>query len=226
MRSEKLAGTRPTVSTQKYLDISEIKNDCVILKDGTLRAIILCSSINFALKSPEEQKAVIYNYVNFLNTLDFPIQIVIQSRKLNIDSYLEDLERRRKEQTNELLKAQMADYIDYVRELVELGEIMTRKFYLVVPYNPLGDKKRGFFSRLSELFSAPMVIRLKREKFERYREELLKRVDRVISALNSMGIKGVQLDTQSLVELFYNTYNPTESESQKLGKLEEMRVET
>lgn len=212
-------------STQRYLDISEIRQDCIVLKDGTLRAVLLVSSINFSLKSEEEQKAVIAAYVQFLNTIEYPIQIVVQSRKLNITPYLEDLKARQREQTNELLKAQMADYIDFIKELVELGEIMSKKFFVVVPYNPMGDKKRGFFARLSDVLSAGMVIRLKRERFEKYREQLFKRVDNVISALSSMGLKAVPLDTQSLIELFYNIYNPVESENQKLEKIEKLRVE-
>lgn len=212
-------------TTQRYLDISEIRNDCVVLKNGTLRAVLLVSSINFGLKSEEEQKAVISAYVQFLNTLEFPAQIVIQSRKLNITPYLEDLKIRQKEQTNELLKAQMADYTDFIKELVEMGEIMSKKFYLVVPYNPMGDKKRNFFTRLSDAMSTGMVIRLKRERFEKYREQLFRRVDNVISALSSMGLKAAPLDTQSLIEIYYNIYNPAESETQKLEKVDKLRVE-
>ncbi|MGC9048738.1 MAG: TraC family protein [Patescibacteria group bacterium] len=211
--------------TQRYLDISEIRNDTVVLKDGTLRAVLLVSSINFGLKSEDEQKAVIAAYVQFLNTLEYPIQIVVQSRKLNIEPYLLNLRNRQREQTNELLKAQMADYIDFVKELVELGEIMSKKFFLVVPYNPMGDKKRGFLARISDVLSAGMIIRLKRERFEKYREQLFKRVENVISALSSMGLNAVPLDTQSLIELFYNIYNPVESETQKLVEMNKLRVE-
>lgn len=221
----KLAGSKPTVSTQKYLDISGIRNDCLILRDGTLRAIILVSSINFSLKSEEEQKAVISAYVNFLNSLDWPIQVVIQSRKLDINPYLENLTRLEKEQTNELLKMQMREYISYVRELVQLGDIMTRKFFIVASYNPAGDKSRKFFDRLIDAFRIPSLIKMKREKFESYRSELFKRVDYIISGLSSMGINAVPLDTQSLIEVFYNLYNPTESVNQKMAKVEELRME-
>jgi len=215
----------PLPSAQKYLDISEIKNDCIVMKDGTLRAVLLVSSINFALKSEEEQKAVIQAYVQFLNTIEHPFQIVIQSRPFDISPYLAQLDQLRKAQTNELLKSQMADYIDYVKELTELGEIMSKRFYVVVPYNPAGDKQRGFFSRLSEVFSAAMVVKLKAERFTRYRESLFRRADRTISAFSSMGINAVPLDTQSLIELFYNIYNPVTSKNEKLAKVEEMRVE-
>ena len=212
-------------STQKYLDISEIKNDCVSLKNGTLRAILLVSSINFALKSEDEQTAVIQSYVRFLNTLDAPMQILIQSRPFNIKPYLAYLDELRKAQRNELLKAQMIDYIDFVKELVQMGEIMIRRFYVVIPYNPLGDKKRGLFSRISDVFSASAIVKIKQERFEKYREALFRRVDNTVSALGSMGLKSVPLDTQSLIELFYNVYNPAEAETQKLPALKDLRVE-
>ena len=212
-------------STQKHLDISEIRNDCIVLKNGTLCAVLLAPSINFALKSEDEQKAVIQNYVRFLNTLSGPLQIVIQSRPFNIKPYLAHLDELRKAQRNELLKSQMADYSDFIKELVQLGEIMTRRFYIVIPYNPLGDKKRGFFSRVSSVFSAAAIIKIKKEQFDKYREALFRRVDNVMSALKSMGLKPAPLDTQSLIELFYNTYNPAEVETQKLAELKELRVE-
>ena len=217
---------KPTLpSTQKYLNISEIKNDCVVLKDGTLRAILLVSSINFALKSEDEQTAVIQAYVQFLNTLEFPIQMVIQSRPFNIEPYLSHLEELSRTQTNELLKNQIDDYKDFVKELVQLGEIMSKRFNIVILYNPLGDKKGGFSARLSSVLSAASVVKLKKEKFEKYREALFRRVDNVAAALSSMGLKSAPLDTQSLIELFYNTYNPTEAKTEKLAEMKELKVE-
>ena len=212
-------------STQKYLDISEIKNDCVTLKNGTLCAVLLVSSINFALKSEDEQKAVIQNYVRFLNILDFPLQILIQSRPFNIKPYLAHLNELEKAQRNELLRVQMADYSDFIKELVQMGEIMIRRFYIIIPYNPLGDKKRGFLSRVSDVFSASSIVKFKQEKFEKYREILFRQVDNTLSSLGSMGLKSVPLDTQSLIELFYNVYNPAEAETQKLPDLKKLRVE-
>lgn len=212
-------------STQKYLDIAEIKNDCIVLKNGSFRTVLLVSSINFALKSEEEQKAVIQGYIQFLNTLDFPLQIIIQSRPFNIKPYLANLDQLQKEHTNELLKKQMADYSDFIKELIGLGEIMSRRFYVVVPYNPLGDKKMGFLSRVSELFSIATAVKIKKDKFENYREALFRRADIIISGLSGMGIKAVPLDTQSLIEIFYNIYNPAESEMQKLTKIKDLRIE-
>ncbi len=212
-------------STQRLQPIAEIKEDCVVLKDGTLRAVLLVSSINFSLKSEDEQNAIIAAYVNFLNAIDFPLQILIQSRKLNISAYLGKLEQKEKEQTNELLKLQIAEYRQYVGELVELGEIMTKRFYLVIPHNPLSDKQKGWFRRLLEVFKAAGAVRLSRERFEARRRELLQRVDHVVSALGSIGLKAVPVDTQGLIELYYNTYNPGVSERQKLVDLNQLQVE-
>ncbi len=212
-------------STQKYLDITEIKNDCIVLKDGSLRAILLASSINFALKSEDEQKAVIQSYARFLNTLGFPLQIVIHSRPFNIDPYVNELNVLRQNQTNELLRNQTTDYRDFIKELIDLGEIMSRRFYIVVRYNPLGDKKKGFLSKISDILSAAIVVKIKREKFDACREMLFKRVDNITSGLSSMGIKTSPLDTQSLIELFYNIYNPAEAKNQKLIDLEKLRIE-
>src|SRR6056297_1917338 len=211
-------------SSQKHLNISEIKNDCVVLKNGTLRAVLLVSSINFALKSQEEQKGVINGYIQFLNSIDFPIQILIQSRPFNVTPYLTRLENKKRKQSNELLRNQTNDYINYVQELVELGGIMHKRFYIVVPYNPMGDKKENFFTRFFNLFSASASIRLKSKQFEKYRDNLFKRVDKIISLASSMSLKAVPLDTQSLIELFYSSYNPEESQVQRLANLKELKV--
>lgn len=211
-------------SSQKHLNISEIKNDCIVLRNGTLRAVLLTSSINFALKSQDEQQGVIQGYIQFLNSLDFPIQILIQSRPFNITPYLIRLEEKKKDQTNELLRNQTNDYMNYIQELVELGGIMHKRFYIVVPYNPMGDKKEGFFSRLFGLFSASASITLKSKQFEKYRDKLFKRVDKIRSLTSSMGLKAVPLDTQSLIELFYSSYNPEGSQVQRLANLKELKV--
>jgi len=213
-------------STQKYLDISEIKENLVTLKDGTLRAVIICSSINFSLLSEDEQQAKISGYMQFLNALDHPLQIVVQSRKLDIEGYIKRLQEAQKKQTNELLKAQIIDYMAYVQQLIELGEIMTKRFFVVVPYDPLGDKARGFWPRFKALFSATKIIAVKKEQFEEYKEKMQLRINNILSGLNSMGLDAVQLDTQGLIELYYNVYNPKTSQSQKLKEIDKLNLET
>jgi type IV secretory pathway VirB4 component len=225
MQSKKLAGAKPGVATKHRLDIAEIREDCVILKDGTLRAVLLVSSINFALKSEEEQNAIIAAYVSFLNALEFPLQIVVQSRKLNIDAYLEKLRLAEKEQPNELLKIQIADYREYVKELVEMGSIMSKRFYVAVPYDPLSDKRKGFWTRFSEVLRPGSIIKLGGEKFKKRRRDLYGRVEHVQMLLSSMGLTSVILDTQSLIELYYNVYNPEVIDTEKLTDVSKLRVE-
>lgn len=226
MRSKKLAGNKINSSTQKYLDFAEIKEDCVVMKDGTLRAVILVSSINFALKSEDEQNAIISAYVSFLNFLEFPLQIVIQSRKLDIDSYIERLKKIEKEQTNELLRLQIVEYTNYVKELVEIGDIMTKRFYVVVPYNPLSDKQKSWIQRFTGLFTAAAEVKLSQDNFVKRHHALMQRVEHALTGLSSMGIKCVVLDTASLIELFYNTYNLDVYSKEKLSELDKLQVES
>ncbi|MFA5076193.1 MAG: hypothetical protein WC480_02130 [Patescibacteria group bacterium] len=221
----KRATNKSTPSTKKYVPIAEVRNDCVVLKDGTLRAVVMVASINFALKSSDEQQAIVTAYMSFLNSIDFPIQIVIQSRRFDIDDYLDRLKKFEKEQINELLKMQIKDYRNFVAELVKIGDIMTKKFYIVVPYNPLSDKQRGFWSRLLELFTPTSLIKLGEERFNQRRRDLYQRVSHVIGGLNSMGLQATPLDTQSLIELYYNSYNPQLSESEKMIEVDKIKVE-
>lgn len=222
----KLAKPKPGKPTQRFLDIEEIRDDVLVMKDGTLRSVIMVSSVNFALKSREEQQAMIQSYMQFLNGIEYPIQIVIQSRKMNIDNYLFALDEQEKTISNELLRNQITEYKGFIQELVELGEIMQKRFYVVVPYDPVTDKKRGFFSRLSEALSPARVLKLNKKQFMDRREELRQRVNIIQSGLASMGLKSIILDTQSLIELFYTAYNPEVFDTQKLGNIRKLRVES
>jgi len=223
--ANKLAGNKISASTQQYLDIAEIKDNTVVMKDGTLRAVLMVSSINFALKSEEEQGAVIGSYVRFLNNLTFTLQIVVQSRELDIDNYLTYLKDKEKEQINKLLKIQTADYIEYIKELTSLGRIMSKRFFVIVPYDPVTDKHRGFFSSIKEALRPATIIKLKEQTFTRFQEILDRRVDSVMGGLESMGVSVARLDTQSLIELYYKTYNPETSKNQPLVELGRLKVE-
>ena len=213
-------------STQQYLDIAEIKDDVVVMKDGTLRSVVLVSSVNFALKSEEEQDAVINSYVRFLNNLDFTLQIVIQSRELDISNYLDYLKEKEKSQSNKLLKLQTADYIEYIKDLTSLGKIMNKRFFVIVPYNPMTDKRKGFFSLLRSALKPATFIRLKEKSFNRYKEMMNRRLETVIGGLESVGVSAVRLDTQSLIELYYKTYNPETSRNQDLADVNKLRIDS
>ena len=217
--------SKTKMPTQQYIDIAEVHDGTVILKDGSLVAVLLVSSINFALKSEEEQNAIVEGYITFINSLNFSIQIVVQSRKLNIDNYLNQLKMKEKEQTNELLKIQINEYRDYIKQLVELGDIMTKRFYVVVPYNPQeGTKKQGAVAKILNSFKVVKTVGLRREKFLKYSLELNRRVGVVQGGLSSMTLNSQRLDTQSLIELYYNVYNPAESEREKLVEVDKLRI--
>ncbi|MBU1131680.1 hypothetical protein KKC32_00275 [Patescibacteria group bacterium] len=225
MQSKKLAGKKITQSTQIFLDIAEIKNDAIVLKDGSLRAILMVSSINFALKSEDEQNALVSSYVGFLNYLNFPIQIVIQSRKLDIGRYMQRIEESERSLTNDLLKRQIVNYKAYIKELVELGDIMTKRFFIAIPYSPFEEKNRGFFNRLASLFSPEKIIQLKQSKFEKYLHELDMRLEHVNMSISGMGLTTARLDTQGLIELFYNIYNISTAEKEQLTDINKLRLE-
>jgi hypothetical protein len=216
---------KPGPPTQRFLDIAEIRDDAVVLKDGTLRAVLMVSSVNFALKSRDEQQAMIQSYMQFLNGLEYPLQIVIQSRKMNIDRYIVALKEQEKTIPNELLKAQIRDYRSFIGELVELGEIMQKRFYVVVPYDPVTDKKTGFLSKLKTAVAPASVVKLNRKQFTDRRSELMQRSALVQSGLGGMGLQSVSLNTQGLIELYYTSYNPEIFDSQKLGDITKVRVE-
>ncbi len=226
MKNKKAAKKKKNlVPAQYHLLISEIKNDTIVMKDGTLRAVLIVSSINFALKNEDEQNAVISAYVSFLNSLDAPLQIIIQSRRLQIKPYLDVLIERERQQTNELLRVQIAAYRSFVSELVQLGEIMSKQFYVVVPYDPLSNKHKSFWSRFMEVINPAVTVKLKGERFLKRKQELDMRLRQIVGGLQSMGLTVARLDTQSLIELMYSTYNPDIALSQQLPPLDKIDVE-
>lgn len=211
-------------STQQYLDVEEIRDGVIVLRDSSLRMIVMVSSMNFALKSSEEQEAIILAYQSFLNSVEFPIQIVVQSRLLDINSYLDSLRKRESEQTTELLRIQTAEYIDYISSLVELSHIMSKSFYISIPLFPFEkDKNGGMFSKL---FQPAQQIIEKEKDFERYRDQLLQRVDHIATGLQGVGLKVAPLSTQALIELLYNTYNPATFQQENLADISKLDVST
>lgn len=222
-RVKKKGGLAP--STQQHIPFVEIRDDLVIMRDGTLRTVILVSSLNFALKSEDEQKGIIQGYVSFLNTIDFELQVVIQSRKLNIEKYLHKLDMLARQQTNELLRRQTASYRSFVQKLVEETDIMDKKFFVVVPYSPYSNKKKNFWTRLQEVLSPASAVRLKDERLERYKVEMERRMGVVLSGLKSIGLQTQILDTQALIELYYNMYNPVTKQQKRIEDVAQMQVD-
>src|SRR3990167_10359274 len=190
MQSSTMSGSKPTASTQAYLDIAEIKENTIVMKDGSLRAILVVSSTNFSLKSVGEKNALVNAYQNFLNSLEFPVQIVMQSLKLDIHAYLDKLRSTMQQQTNEFLRLQTQEYIEYVSKLIEYASIMNKTFYVIVPFS-IEAAKRGFFKKIGSMLNPAGTISLKKQDFEAHREELYKRVNQAASGLNGMGMRSI-----------------------------------
>ena len=197
-------------SSQNFVPIKEIRNGIVVLKNNSLRLVLMASSLNFALKSEDEQKAIIMQFQNFLNSLDFSIQFFVQSRQLDIRPYVALLEGRRKEQTSELMKIQVSEYIEFIKKFTENVNIMTKTFFVVIPYTrSIIEKKKGLLgllkrkkgSREDELAA-----------FEENRTQLEQRAAIVEQGLSRTGIRVAQLGTEELVELYFKIFNPGEQE--------------
>lgn len=203
-------------ATQEFVPIKEIRDGVLVLKDGSLRAVVLASSTNLSLKSSEEQKATIYQFQNFLNTLDFGIQISVQSRKLDIRPYILLLEERIKVQTEPLLKLQTKEYVDFIKNFTETVSIMTKTFFVVVPYThtPLRPDS-GVMGEIFSVFSKKTREEIKasqQEDFEEKKSQLEERVAVIQQGLARCGIKTAQLGTEEIVEVFYKVFNPGEVE--------------
>jgi type IV secretory pathway VirB4 component len=206
---------------QDLVEVREVRDGVLLLKDGSFRVVLIASSINFALKSQEEQDAIVLQYQNFLNSLDFSIEFFIQSRKLNIDPYLDILRERLKHTYNDLMKIQITEYVDFVSSFVGSANIMAKNFYIVVPFTPVTRlKKKEVTGALSSLLKGNKNdTPLEEGTFEEYKTQLYQRVEVVRQGLIRTGVRVVPLNTEELVELFYELYNPGEAEKGKLPEV-------
>lgn len=219
----------PTASTQNHIKIAEIHDDTVVLKNGGIRAVLSVSSINFNLKSEEEQNAIIYSYQGFLNTLEFPVQIVVRSKKLDIDEYLEKLKKIGEKQENKLLQRSTYDYIEYISKLVEYADIMEKEFYVIVPYDPFRAQKKNMFEQFFDNMNPSdsySKIRQRHQEFDELKKVLNQRVSSVKIGLENCGLKCEQLKTKELIELFYNIYNPTVARFEKAKNMDKVNIVT
>lgn len=222
-QNEKTKNAKDMAATQSYMRISEIHDDILVLKSGGVRAVLGVSSINFNLKSEDEQNAITFSYQNFLNMLEFPVQIVVQSRKLDLEFYLDGIQNKIKDHSNELLKQQTEEYIGFVKKLLEYADIMEKKFYVIVPFDPYRSTDMSFFKKIMMSIKGKETaadIATKHKEFDYLAKNLNQRVNVVVGGLESCGLKVNQLTTKELIELFYKTYNPIESSHQKIGDIE------
>lgn len=197
--------------TQQFVPIKEIRNGVVVLKDGGYRGILICSAVNFGLKSADEQHAITSGFQNFLNTLDFSIQIVIHSRKMDLRPYLALLEEKAPEQKTELMRIQLREYIEFVHSFADQTNIMTKSFYVVVSYAPrITTARATSFLRHD---SVAVKNTADEASFEEDRAQLEQRLSLVIAGLAGTGVRAVPLATEEAIELFYRSFNPGELEN-------------
>jgi hypothetical protein len=233
------ASTKPAVkpvsnpnSTQNALQIAEIRDGIVIMNDGSFRSVIMVKSINFDLMSPQEQEAVENGYQGFLNSLYFPIQIFIRSQKVDLQPYIDKLDKIRTEHDNMLLALLMDDYIGYIDALAQQTNIMDKKFYIVIPYFPVMDVQKAltqsktFISGIAALFgNQDHHVTINEKDLENAKTELRNRVQAVLAGLLQCGIQGLPLDTQELIELYYDTYNPDTATRQQLKNFNDLSAD-
>ncbi len=220
-------------STQNTLQIAEVRDGIAIMSDGTFRAVIMCKAINFDLMSPQEREAIEYSYQGFLNSLHFPIQIFMRSEKVDLRPYLDKLRKIKAGQDNMLLALLIEDYIQFLGAVSQQTNLMDKQFYLVISYpDPNQDVRNtvkqstGFFSGVMDLFSknkTPHVV-INEKVLEDAKTELRNRVQAVIEGLQQSGVQSLPLDTQELIELYYNTYNPDTATHQHLVNFEDLTV--
>lgn len=214
--ADKKPNTGKQTSTQLNVPLSAVYDSVVVSKSGTFSQIVMVNSVNFGLKSEEEQTSIISQYQGFLNSLGFPIQIVLHSKKLDLSAYLKDLKNRIPQESNELIRYQIQEYTDFVEKLISIANIMDKKFFIIVPYQlPATEMPRE--GLLASIFGASRIhLKVPLRKFETIKDELAGKVNNVISGLASMGISSQVLSTKQIIELFYRTYNPEEAMRVKL----------
>lgn len=203
-------------ASQEFVPISDIRDGVVTLKDGSLRAILMASSLNFSLKSDDERAAILYQFQDFLNSLDFSVQISIQSRKLDIRPYVALLEETEKNQVNDLMKIQVQEYIGFIKNFTESHNIMTKHFFIIVPYSPATLQGKSTVNGITGIFGKKKSVDdqkiSEKEKFEEHRTQLEQRLAVVEQGLVRSGIRVAQLGTEEVVELFYKIFNPGDAE--------------
>jgi len=228
------ATTKPTNpnSTQNTLQIAEIRDGIVIMSDGSFRSVVMVRSINFDLMSPQEQEAVEYSYQSFLNSLYFPVQIFIRSQKVDMQPYITKLDKIRSEHDNMLLAMLMEDYIGFIGQLSETSNIMDKKFYIVIPFFPHTEvqkaltQSKNFLTGILGLFNTKdQHVVINEADLEKAKTELRNRVQAVMQGLLQCNIESLPLDTQELIELYYDTYNPDTATRQQLKSFDDLSAD-
>ena len=211
-----------TSSTQQFIDIAGIQEGVVILKNGGYRIIFSVSAVNFSLKSEEEQNSLIFSYQSFLNSLHFPLQIIMRSKRLDLNPYIKKINAAKDKQTSELIKMQTEDYVDFISQLINLANIMKKTFYVVVPYDPVSVQGPSILGKFFKKSAETTDLKVAAPTFKRYKDELTERANTIASGLGSMGLHCVQLTTEEIIELFYGIYNPGVADKERFTNAEDL----
>jgi len=198
-------------STKDFIKVHQIRDGVAVLKNGGLRAVLLVSSMNFELKSDSEKEGIIAAYQDFLNSLDYPVQIVINSREINLDDYLADLQARYDKQESELMKLQIGEYLNFINSLIQISNVVAKNFYVVLPYAPGETQAKGIIPKTVD-------VAYSSKQFEEYKNQLWQRVKQVRMGLIGLGLRAEALNTRELIEFFFNFYNP-ERKAKRVGSL-------
>ncbi len=210
-------------NSQDLVDIQEIHDGTVVMKNGSLRQIIMVGGLNFALKSEMEQNIITQAYQNFLNGVDFPLQIIIHSRKVNIEKYLAGLSQYSDREPSKLLQNQAEEYREFIRGFVQKNAIMEKIFLVVVPFSPISlptqESVRKFipFGKKSSTMAEAKAKEDTKLHFAENLAQLKQRVNQVAEGLYSIGLEAAVLNDEQLVELFYNFYNPETIERENIN---------
>lgn len=211
------------LSTLGFVEVSEVRDGVIVLRESQMRAVIAVSSANIALKSGEEQDMIMGTFQGVLNSLEFPIQILVQSRRLNLTQYIEKLKQIEDQQTNDLLRVKMQEYIEYISEMLKTMNIMNKDFYVIVGYEPV-SLKEGLFGSFFRALNPTKVIKQKQEDFLRNRKLLMARAEQVASRFSAMDLQVEILNTEQLIALLYNSYNPDLIESIQLRDVSNLDI--
>ncbi len=211
-------------STQENLDIAGVEDGVVILKNGSYRLVLDVTAVNFGLKSEREQNSIIFQFQGFLNSLHFPIEIVVQSRKLDLTPYLTRLRKKANEQAVELLKVQTLDYVDFISELINMANIMKKRFYVVIGWENIELQSLSLVDKLLNRGNSVSLLKISEKDFKTRGDDLREKATVIASGLGSIGLHCKQLTTKELIELFYNFYNPGIADKEQLSGLEDLQA--
>jgi hypothetical protein len=211
-------------STLAFVEVGEVRDSVLILREGQMRAILAVSSANFALKSNQEQESIINNFQGILNSIEFSFQILVQSRRLDLNPYLEKLKQLEDNQVNDMLRLKMQEYIEYIKQMSQEVNIMDKNFYIIVGYDPI-TLKQGIFGRFLRALNPTKFIKQKQDEFINNKKVLMSRVEQIMSRMGALDLKIEQINTEQIIALMYNSYNPDTTESIRLSDVSALEIE-